>query len=113
MPKITLDGKYTTRGEPMTVVCVNAPGDYPVIAYGPNGSPRTFTADGKFSGNGRWPELDLILVPEPTEAELAIKELMETLDELMRLYPCLGAGKEKSALYHAYNRVKAAGVGEE
>ena len=50
-------------GELIRVVCVDAPGDYPVIGCYENGNPLTYTSSGQYYADRRWVDLDLIPAP--------------------------------------------------
>ena len=58
-------GKHYKRGngELIRVVCVDAPGEYPVIGCSENGNPLTYTSRGQFYADRRWVDLDLIPTP--------------------------------------------------
>lgn len=60
-------GKYYKRGdgELVRVVCVDAPGDYPVIGHFECGDVETYTAEGSVSAGANYPPADLI--PTPVE----------------------------------------------
>jgi hypothetical protein len=60
-------GKYYKRGdgELIRVVCVDAPGWYPVVGVGESGDVETFTAEGRHNFKARLASADLI--PTPTE----------------------------------------------
>ena len=64
MTKITMDGKYQTRdGRPVRVLCVDADGDYPVVALA-GGCVYTYTLEGKVLIGTAEGADDLIPVPE-------------------------------------------------
>jgi hypothetical protein len=58
-------GKYYNRGdgELVRVVCVDAPGWYPVVGVDENGEVETFTAEGHHNFNHPWQSRDLIPTP--------------------------------------------------
>lgn len=72
MTKITMDGKYTTRdGREVRVLCVDAPGDQPVVAsikLGFGWFVASYNADGTYNyGGSAQSEKDLI--PAKTKCE--------------------------------------------
>lgn len=60
--KITMDRKYKNSTREVRVLCVDAGGDYPVVALDGRGNVLRFTSDGHFWGMKR--EFDLIPIPE-------------------------------------------------
>lgn len=72
--KIEMGKKYRTRGNEesgvesveVRVLCIDAPGRYPVVSLTPNGTILTHTADGKCPGV---PSLDLIETRERVRRE--------------------------------------------
>lgn len=77
--KIDINKKYRYRnGEPARIVCVDAPGTFPVIAIGEDGDPTTHHEDGKFYGSTE-AEFDLIEVREPREWKAVVIKQCGTL----------------------------------
>jgi hypothetical protein len=54
--KITMDGKYTSNGEPVRILCVDAAGDFRVVAL-VGGKIEQFTAEGVYDKCRRQPSI--------------------------------------------------------
>jgi hypothetical protein len=72
--KIDINKKYYYRnGEPARIICVDAPGDQPVISLDGSGDTLKHKATGQFFLSNDESSLDLIEVREPREWVLSVK----------------------------------------
>ena len=70
MPKIELNREYRTRdGRQVRILCVDAPGDYPVVGYFKRcGTAQQWTGKGSLHSGSETP-LDLIPVPRTVKVD--------------------------------------------
>ncbi len=73
---IRMDGKYTRRGRPILLYCIDSPGEYPVHGRDEQGLIYTFTATGQSSAYKAHPEVDLIEVAPPAPAKWKVERTM-------------------------------------
>ena len=73
--KIDINKKYRYRnGGSARILCIDGPGDQPVISLDETGDALNHSADGRFFRDKKEASLDLIEVREPREWELAINK---------------------------------------
>ena len=61
MTKISMDKQYTSNGKPVRLLCIDGPGDYPVVGFR-YGQTRlyTWTLDGRYYSRAEGSSEDLI-----------------------------------------------------